>query len=123
MVLLVLVVNKPLKQGFMRNLFISITILSLSIQVSAEEATTTLPNVNEIGKKAFDEAYKSPRCTFEYFVSDKEKGNLLAKDAKLECAENAAFKAVGKQENIRHDAYNLWKDNQQLIILEKIFNK
>ena len=100
-----------------------IFILTVSIQTSAEEATTTLPSVNEIGKKAYDEAYKSPRCTFEYFVSDEKKGSLLSKDAKLECAENAAFKAVGKQEYIRHDAYNLWKDNQQLIILEKIFNK
>lgn len=100
----------------MRNVYFLIILLMLSFQAAADETTPSLPNLNEIGKKAYDEAYKSPRCSFEYFVTDKEKGSLLSKDAKLECAENAAFKAIGKQENISHEAYNLWKDNQQSTI-------
>lgn len=107
----------------MRHLFFLFALLTISFQAAADENIPSLPNLNEIGKKSYDEAYNSPRCSFQYFVTDKEKGSVLAKDAKLECAENAVFKAIGKQGNVSHDAYNMWKDNQQLIILEKIFNK
>lgn len=107
----------------MRNKFFLVIIFTLSTQVLAEDNTSSPPNMSEIGKKAYDDAYKSPRCSFDYFVSDKEKGSLLATDAKLECAANAAFKAIGKQDHVSLEAYNLWKDNQLLIILEKIFNK
>jgi hypothetical protein len=106
----------------MKHIFILITTFALSFQSLADEAPS-LPNLNEIGKKAYNEAYKSPRCSFEYFVSDKDKGSLLALDARLECAANAAFKAIGKQDSVSHEAYNLWKDNQLLVILEKIFKK
>ena len=82
-----------------------------------------LPNQDEIGKKAYDEAYKSPKCIFTYFVTDSEKGKILAAEAKTECAANAAFKAISKPEYVSYVAYNMWKDNQQLVLMEKIFNK
>ena len=82
-----------------------------------------LPNQDAISKKAYDEAYKSPKCTFTYFLTDSEKGKILAAEAKTECAANAAFKATSKPEHVSYEAYNMWKDNQQLVLMEKIFNK
>ena len=82
-----------------------------------------LPNQDEISKKSYEEAYKSPKCIFTYFITDSEKGKVLAAEAKIECAANAAYKAINKPEHVNFGAYNMWKDNQQLVLMEKIFNK
>lgn len=107
----------------MKSLLIISALFTISLQVAADELSPQILNINEIGKKIYDEAYKSPKCSFTYFLTDKGKGEVLSQEAKTECAANAAFKSIGKPEYISHEAYNMWKDNQQLILLEKLVNK
>lgn len=64
--------------------------------------------------EARNSAATSGKCTFQYFSFGDEHGKLLAAAASDECLKNEALRKVGKEDQVRLDDYNRWKDNYQM---------
>lgn len=59
-------------------------------------------------------AESSGKCNFTYFSFGDDNGKQLALAAKAECLNNEALRKVGKEDQVRLDAYNMWKDQHQM---------
>lgn len=80
-------------------------------RIKAETETSTRQDAMNEARVS---AESSGKCKFEYFVIGDDKGKQLALAAKEECLNNEALRKVGKEYQVRLDAYNAWKDQHQM---------
>lgn len=81
-----------------------------------KETADRAANANRIRSEiAIKQAIASGKCEFDWFNND-SKGQLLAQEARKECLSNEALLKTGRSNQVRQDAYNLWKDHDEGMI-------
>lgn len=82
---------------------------------SSQSTISNYPSSSKSTSSSYPvDEHASKICKFSYYVVGDEKGQALAADAKQECLRNEALKKEGRGAEARHEAYNLWKDHEQM---------